>query len=111
MSKLKGFIKSIINACPYTITGKKCLNIIRGNTVDKPCSSDKIQKYRKGIKTGFNISLIGVFCPFLWYSIFTGKSKNFIFLNMIHSGVILSIGVLLILINYLLIIYYRKSSI
>ncbi|MDW7692645.1 hypothetical protein R9C00_12080 [Flammeovirgaceae bacterium SG7u.111] len=110
MSKVIRFIQSIINACPYSIAGKKCLQAIKGNKIDKKGNNHKILRYKKGIKTGANILLIGVFCPFLWYSILAGQSKDLICLNVLHSGIIAGIGVLIVVINYLSMVYYRKQS-
>jgi hypothetical protein len=94
-------IKSIIKACPYSIAGKKCIEIVKGKRGDKKKDNTKIETFKKGIKTGRNIVLIGVCCPFLWYSILSGSSKDLIIINLMHSGVIASLGFVLILINYL----------
>ncbi|MFY0714523.1 hypothetical protein J1D01_12665 [Seonamhaeicola sp. NFXS20] len=109
MKKISGVIKSLINACPYSMVGKKCFSAISGTKVKRQISNNKILRFRNGIKTGTKISLIGIFCPFLWYSILTGQSENFIFLNVIHSGIIVSIGMLIVILNYLALIFYKKK--
>ena len=110
MKQVTNFFKSIINACPYSIVGKTCVNVVKGRTIDKKKHLNKVMTLRKGIKTGTNIALVGVFCPFLWYAIFTGQPWSFIVLNIIHSGFVVVIGVLVVLVNYLALIYFRKQN-
>jgi hypothetical protein len=93
------------------MAAKKCIDIIKGKKYTGPQNHNKILKYRNGIKIGRNIMLIGVFCPFLWYSILSGKSEELIFLNMIHSGIFVGIGFLIVSISYLVLNFYRKHSI
>jgi len=110
MRNLGNFIKSIIKACPYSIAGKKCIEVVKGNKLADTKKESKTQRFKEGIKTGRNISLIGVFCPFLWYSIVSGASKNFIILNLIHSAIIVGIGILIIISYYLALLNYRKKT-
>ena len=110
MKRFFKFFKSILAACPYSIVGKTCVHAIKGNTIKKPRQDNRTQTLKKGIKTGTNIALIGVFCPFLWYAILSGQSKNFIILNLMHSGVIVGIGLLIVLLNYLRILYFKHQS-
>ena len=111
MAIFMNFIKSIINVCPYSIAGKKCIEVVKRNKHVKKSVTSKIQNLNNGIKTGRNMLLVGVFCPFLWYSILSGCSKDFIILNLIHSGIIVGLGVLIIAINYLRILHSRSISV
>jgi len=94
-------IKSIVKACPYAIVGKKCTEIVKGKKNDKKKDNTKMETFKKGTKTGRNIVLIGIFCPLLWYSILSGASKDLIIINLMHSGIIVTLGLVLIVINYL----------
>jgi len=110
MQFLTIFFKSLVQACPYSLVGKKCIGILK----DKPSTikSLKIKTllFKTGIKTGRNISLVGLFCPFLWYSILSGASKDFIIMNVIHSGIIVSLGLVILSVNYVVLYSYSKST-
>jgi len=110
MKKLVHYLKSMLNACPYTLLGKKCLNIARGRSKVRIDIDYKSLKYRQGMKTGRNIALIGVFCPFLWYAILSGKSADFIFLNAVHSSVIVVLGLAVVGYNALALFFYKKKG-
>jgi len=109
MQSLSNFFKSLIRACPYSLVGKKCVDAVKGKPSTHKKSKNKAQLFKAGIKTGRNISLVGVFCPFLWYAILSGASKDFILLNLIHSGIIVIIGLIVLGINYLALYSYSKS--
>jgi hypothetical protein len=51
-----------------------------------------------------------LFCPFLWYSILSGASKDFIIMNVIHSGIIVSLGLVILSVNYVVLYSYSKST-
>lgn len=108
MQFLKKSIKSLIQACPYTLVGKKCVEVVKGNSGKPHKPDNRVLSLKTGIKTGRNILLVGVFCPFLWYAIISGASENFIILNVIHSAIIAGIGGLVILINYFRLYYYKS---
>ena len=86
------------------------MGILKGKPNTASNLKNKIQLYKTGIKTGRHISLIGVFCPFLWYSILSGASKDFIILNVIHSGIIAGIGLIVLCVNYVALYSYTKST-
>ena len=108
MQFLSSFFKSIVKACPYALIGKKCIAVIKGKPSTVNNLKNKILLFKTGIKTGRNIALIGVFCPFLWYSILSGASKDFIILNVIHSGIIVALGLLIISVNY--VVFYANAK-
>ncbi len=110
MKTLVRFFQSIANACPYSLAAKKGLAMARGEKTARPQNAPPTRKFEQGIKMGRNIALVGVFCPFLWYSILSGKSREFILLNLIHSGIIAGLGVLLMLINLLALVYNQKKN-
>lgn len=47
-------------------------------------------------KAGRNIALIGLFCPFFWYALFTGASKSELTFHAIHSSIVILIGIVVI---------------
>lgn len=110
MQFLRNFLKSTIKACPYSLIGKKCMGILKAKPDTDTNFKNKIHVYKTGIKTGRHISLVGVFCPFLWYSILSGASKDFIILNVIHSGIIVGIGLVVLCVNYVALYSYTKST-
>ncbi|WP_157757613.1 hypothetical protein [Pseudalgibacter alginicilyticus] len=109
MQHLNKFFKSVVQACPYSLVGKKCMDAVKGKPSVNKNSNNKTQLFQKGIKTGRNISLVGVFCPFLWFSILSGATKDFIILNLIHSGIIVGIGLVIMGINYIALNSKSKS--
>jgi len=111
MKSIQLFFKSVVQACPYTLMGKTCVNAVRGKTKTTKKTPKNNQLFKKGMQTGRNIALVGVFCPFLWYSILSGGTKDFIILNAIHSGIIVCLGLVVIGINYLALLYNRSRAI
>ncbi|MGJ8550566.1 hypothetical protein [Winogradskyella wichelsiae] len=99
MQFLSHFFKSIIKACPYSLLGKHCISAFKEKPNTDKTIKNKIQIFKSGIKTGRNIALIGVFCPFLWYAILSGAHIDFIILNTIHSGIVAGIGLVIISVN------------
>ncbi|RPD99996.1 hypothetical protein EGM88_01670 [Aureibaculum marinum] len=103
-------MKSIFKWCPYTLAVQKCITLINGNNkIDKPKDS-KIIGYKNGIKMGRNITLVGVFCPFFWYTLISGKSTTIILMNAMHSGIVIVIGILVMLLSYLALLNYQNSN-
>lgn len=111
MRRITDFIKSMIKACPYTLAGKKCIAVIKGKKPTVQENDNKILRLKRGMKTGRNISLVGIFCPFFWYSLLTGINTSFIVLNAIHSALVILFGLLIILVNYLLLINYKRKAV
>ncbi|MFB9052485.1 hypothetical protein ACFFVB_05275 [Formosa undariae] len=111
MKPVSHFFKSVVQACPYTLVGKTCVDAIKGKSVTPKKTPKNSHLYKKGMQTGRNIALVGVFCPFLWYSILSGGSKDFIILNAIHSGIIVCIGLAVVGINYFALNYSRNKAI
>lgn len=98
--KDRSIISEIGSACPYTILGKKAIQVAKGeksNTVNcnKGHINEREQALQQRVKTGRNIALIGVFCPFFWFSVISGASSGKILFNGIHSGIVILIGLII----------------
>ncbi|NOH98733.1 hypothetical protein [Vibrio sp. 99-70-13A1] len=50
-------------------------------------------------KGGRNIALLGLFCPFFWYALFTGASKTELAFHATHSGVVFLIGMTIMFVS------------
>jgi len=50
-------------------------------------------------KSGRNIALLGLFCPFFWFSLFSGADSSTILFNAIHSGIVFLLGVVIMLVS------------
>lgn len=101
MSSIKRIISQIFMSCPYTMAGKKCINAVTGKKEERKVSSCKSEEYKAGIKLGRNIALIGFFCPIFWGSVIMGAPASVILFNLTHSGIIIALGALIALLNYI----------
>jgi len=110
MKTISKLIKQLLDNCPYTIAGKKCIKLINGNKNVSKKYLTKTLKYRNGLKTGRNISLVGIFCPFFWYALLTGMNQKIIILNAIHSSIVITIGLIVVIINYSILLYHKRSA-
>lgn len=106
MSSIKRFISQIFMSCPYTMAGKKCVNAVTGKKEERKVSSCKAEEYKAGIKLSRNITLIGFFCPIFWGSVIMGAPASVILFNLTHSGIIIALGALIALLNY---VKYRRA--
>ncbi|HML31985.1 hypothetical protein [Sporomusa sphaeroides] len=59
--------------------------------------SDRESELAARVKSGRNIALIGVFCPFFWFSLFFGAPLDVVYFNAVHSGIVIVIGLGLML--------------
>ncbi len=85
-------------SCPYTMLGKKAVQSARGKSDRIPrVSRERENELAARMKTGRNIALIGVFCPFFWYSLFSGAPADDVRFNAMHSGVVIIIGLAIML--------------
>lgn len=84
-------IKAVGSSCPYTMLGKKVVEVASQKT-KRSAPSCRQQKWRGMVRNGRNIALIGVFCPFFWISVFSGASVQMIGFNAVHSGIVILIG-------------------
>ncbi|MCX7749127.1 MAG: hypothetical protein N2645_19880 [Clostridia bacterium] len=95
-NKTIALIKAFVKYCPYCLAGKKVVQVAsrkKNCDCEKKTALDKTEENMiTGIKTGRNIALVGVFCPFFWISVLTGSSIQTIQFNAIHSGIVILIG-------------------
>ena len=91
MRKSLWLLKSAVSSCPYTLLGKKVVEAATGKGKPSHAAAGK-QKWNGTVRTGRNIALIGVFCPFFWLSLLSGASAQMIRFNAVHSGAVVLIG-------------------
>ncbi|WP_417240429.1 hypothetical protein [Celeribacter halophilus] len=80
-------MKRLLNLCPYTHlwrAGKRAV-------VER--------KLPDSARPGAFVTLLGLFCPFFWLALFTGASRSELTFHAIHSGVVMLIGVILLVIG------------
>jgi len=51
-------------------------------------------------KSGRNIALLGIFCPFFWFSLFSGDDSSTLLFHAIHSGIVFLIGVVIMFVGF-----------
>lgn len=93
-------LKAFVTYCPYCLAGKKVVQVVNGKkNLEKKCTSTELERtLLNGMKTGRNIALVGVFCPFFWFSLLSGASRQTIQFNAIHSGIVILIGLAILLV-------------
>ncbi|HWS22545.1 MAG TPA: hypothetical protein VN227_07895 [Methanoregula sp.] len=92
---VRGFIGYLISCCPYTILSKKILRFLLGETGKSHEPLTNREHYLKSqIKIGYGIMLIGVFCPIFWISFLSGARGNELWLNTVHSLIVILFGFL-----------------
>jgi|TARA_R110001583_G_C5530633_1_gene398485 hypothetical protein len=50
-------------------------------------------------RTGRNIALLGLFCPFFWIALFSGASGSTLMFHAVHSSIVFLIGVVIMIIS------------
>ncbi|WP_260259293.1 hypothetical protein [Vibrio intestinalis] len=50
-------------------------------------------------RTGRNIALLGLFCPFFWIALFNGVTGAELAFHAIHSGIVFCIGMVIMMIS------------
>jgi len=50
-------------------------------------------------RVGRTIALLGIFCPFFWYALFTGASKAELIFHATHSGIVFLIGIVIMFVS------------
>lgn len=99
MKRILRSLKSASASCPYTMLGKKVVETAAGKS--KPQQAAGAEPYwRSTVRTGRNIAIIGVFCPFFWISLFSGASAPMIRFNAVHSAIVILIGLLVMAFGY-----------
>ena len=79
------------------------------NKLSKFCAYSHIYKLIKDLlnnrdiseqtKTGRNIALLGFFCPFFWYALFSGAPQNELLVHASHSGIVLLVGLVIMVLS------------
>lgn len=105
------FLTTLGSSCPYTIAGKKILQVLRGRPAEGAARvTDREMNLWGRVRTGRNIALIGLFCPIFWVSLFTGVRGDQLYFNLVHSGVVVLIGVAVMGVNLRLIRRVRDET-
>jgi hypothetical protein len=50
-------------------------------------------------RTGRNIALLGLFCPFFWIALLSGASGATLMFHAVHSSIVFLIGVVIMIIS------------
>ncbi|PMH44871.1 hypothetical protein BCU68_12060 [Vibrio sp. 10N.286.49.B3] len=77
---MKAAINNLTKWCAYSHMFKVLSTLVKGGDI-----SDQT-------KTGRSIALLGIFCPFFWFALFTGASKGELAFHATHSSVVFFIG-------------------
>ncbi|OBT12171.1 hypothetical protein A9264_03275 [Vibrio sp. UCD-FRSSP16_10] len=80
---MKVTVSSLTKWCAYSHMFKVLSALINGGDI-----SDQT-------RAGRNIALLGLFCPFFWYALFTGANKAELTFHALHSGVVFLIGIVI----------------
>jgi len=80
---MKISINNMMRWCAYSHMFKVLLTLLNGGEISEQT------------RAGRNIALLGLFCPFFWYALFTGASKAELILHATHSGVVFVIGIVI----------------
>lgn len=80
---MKAVVRNLTKWCAYSHMYKVFSALIKGGDI-----SDKT-------RTGRNIALLGIFCPFFWFALFTGASRTELAFHATHSGIVFFIGIVI----------------
>jgi len=50
-------------------------------------------------KIGRNIALLGIFCPFFWFALFSGADSSELAFHACHSSIVFLIGVVIMIVS------------
>ena len=59
------------------------------------------EKLSEQTKTGRNIALLGLFCPFFWYALLSGAQTSTVIMHATHSGIVFLFGVVIMVFSFL----------
>ncbi|WP_435234616.1 hypothetical protein ACR30L_12650 [Psychromonas sp. PT13] len=51
-------------------------------------------------KAGRNIALLGLFCPFFWFSLVSGANLSTVLFHAAHSGIVFLMGIVIMLVSF-----------
>lgn len=90
---IRGFARTAISCCPYTMLAKKVLRLLRGETGTLPDQLTNREIHLKSnIRIGYGIMLVGIFCPIFWLSLLAGARGDELMFNAIHSVLVFLFG-------------------
>lgn len=69
--------------CAYRYLSEVVLALIKGGQLSEQ------------MKAGRNIALLGFFCPLFWFALLFGADKSTLMMHAAHSGIVFSIGVII----------------
>lgn len=81
MKVITNILTRLSKYCAYSHIYKVLYILIRGGKL-----SDQT-------KMGRNIALLGIFCPFFWFALFTGADSSTLVFHASHSSIVFLIGV------------------
>ena len=84
---LKKIIGKLSQLCVYTHIWKVISGLLNNEGLSEQT------------KAGRNIALLGLFCPFFWYALLTGASREVVIMHGIHSSIVLLIGIVIIFVS------------
>lgn len=84
---MKAAINNLTKWCAYSHMFKVFSILINGGDISGQT------------RAGRNIALLGIFCPFFWYALFTGASKAELTFHAMHSGVVFLIGMVIMFVS------------
>lgn len=84
---IKRYVDTLTRWCAYSHIYKVVAEIING------------KKLSEETKTGRNIALLGIFCPFFWFALISGADASTIAFHAVHSSVVFLIGVVIMVIS------------
>ncbi|WP_087024946.1 hypothetical protein [Thaumasiovibrio subtropicus] len=77
------WLSNITNLCPY----KHIFQLVK--------TAIKERKMPQSARSGFMIAMLGLFCPLFWIALFTGASGKELLFHATHSGLVISIGLVI----------------
>jgi hypothetical protein len=77
----KAIFKSLTKLCAYTHLFKMISAFLSGKN---------ISELTKG---GRNTALLGIFCPFFWFALFSGADEAEVMFHGTHSSIVFFIGI------------------
>jgi hypothetical protein len=78
---IRRLVNSLSRWCAYRYLYQVASALIRGGQLSEQ------------VKAGRNIALLGFFCPFFWFALFSGANASTIALHAAHSGIVFLIGI------------------
>ena len=84
---MKVSLSRLTKWCAYSHLVKVVLALVKGEAMSEQ------------VRAGRNIALLGFFCPFFWYALLTGESQNELSFHALHSGGVIMIGLVLMLVG------------